>query len=415
MTADSASPIQGHHAVLLRSRREAAALMASLGVSPEGLAGMQSRAVFHAIILHSLSYQAADIIKQEMLAVGAEAAIDREAVFDGRPSDVLLMGTWQHYRQVVRSLRSQPYGLRPLAEAIDSIMQGLEAPPPVLQLPGGRELALAQRTHIMGILNVTPDSFSDGGRWIEPSRALERALQMREEGADIIDIGAVSSRPDGELASEDEELRRLLPVLERLAGHGLIISVDTFRGRVAGEALAAGAHIINDIGTLRLDPGLLPVMAENQAPLVLMHNRLQKDQGRAYSSDLVGDIIGELDSVMEQAAAAGLDRSRIILDPGIGFGKDPGQNRLLIQRLAEFKSLGRPILVGASRKRFIGATLGLEVEDRLEGSLAVLVMAISGGASILRVHDVRESRRAAQMADAIMRQSPPASGSQAHA
>lgn len=394
---------RGHHAALIHSRQEAAALMASMGVNPEGLAGMQARAVFFVVYLRQVEYQAADILKQEMLAVGAEAAINREAVFAGRESDVMLMGTLRHYRQVIRSLRSQPYGLRPLADAIDVILKSIDAPAPALELPGGIRLELGSRPHIMGILNITPDSFSDGGRWLEPRQARDRALQMREEGADIIDIGAVSSRPGSELASADEELRRLAPVLEMLAGSDLILSVDTFRGRVAREALAAGVHIINDISALQLDPELLPVLAEGSAGVVLMHNRLQTNQGRPYGSDLAGDIIEELGAAIRQAAQAGLDESRIIIDPGLGFGKDPAQNRFLIRHTEEFKSLGRPVLIGASRKRFIGSTLELEVEDRLEGSLAALVLAVAGGASILRVHDVRESRRAADMADAIVR------------
>ncbi len=392
---------RGHHAVMVRNRQEALQLMESLGVSPEGRAAMQGKAEFRLIRLKDVECKAANIIKQEMLAVGAEAAVSRKSVYASGVTDVLLMGTMVQHRQVLKVLHSQPFGLNNLALEVEHILSSFEAAPPVMQLPGGARLNLAERTHIMGILNVTPDSFSDGGRYLEPVQALERALEMKEEGADIIDVGAVSSRPGSELADESEELRRIMPVLEKLAGHDLIISIDTFRGRVASEALACGAHIINDIGALQLDKDMLPVLSDSDAPVILMHNRLQKDQEKPYI-DMVSDICTELKSIANMARSAGIGKERLILDPGIGFGKNPAENCLLVEKLAEFKSLGYPLLVGASRKRFIGHVLGLEVDERLEGSLAVLVLSIANGASIIRVHDVRASKRAAMMADSVV-------------
>lgn len=264
-------------------------------------------------------------------------------------------------------------------------------------------MQLGQRPLIMGILNVTPDSFSDGGRYIDPGRALEHARQMLEEGADIIDVGGASSRPGSEMADEDQELGRVLPVVEKLLQENCLVSVDTFRGKVARACLERGVHIINDIGRLQMDDSLLPVLIEHQAPVVLMHNRMQLKQNEPYE-DLISDILIELEESIDQALQGGLTRDQIVVDPGIGFGKNAAQNRLIIKHLAEFRSLGYPVLLGASRKRFIGQTLDLEVDDRLEGSLAVAAVAVMNGADIIRVHDVKASRRIADMTWAVMRE-----------
>ncbi len=269
-----------------------------------------------------------------------------------------------------------------------------------ISLANGRSLTLGKRTLIMGILNVTPDSFSDGGRFFNIDDAVKHAVNMAADGADIIDIGGASSRPDSVMVDEEEELRRVIPVVKRLAQKNLILSVDTFRARVAEEALSCGAHLINDIGGLELDPELLKVLAKWQAPVVLMHNRLQLRTDESYD-DLVADIISTLREAINRANNHGLGIEKLIVDPGLGFGKTLEQNRLLIKRLPDFKSLGRPLLIGASRKAFIGKTLDLPPEKRLEGSLAVLVMAIMNGAHIIRVHDVKESKRAAQMTDMV--------------
>ncbi|MDD3364261.1 MAG: dihydropteroate synthase [Syntrophomonas sp.] len=282
----------------------------------------------------------------------------------------------------------------------DSIISALEDRVEDIQLAHGRSLELGKKTLIMGILNVTPDSFSDGGRFFDPNYAVEHALQMVEDGADIIDVGGASSRPDSIMVDENEEIRRILPVIEKLAEKGVLLSVDTFRARVAEEALAQGAHLINDIGNFEMDPELLKVLCKWQAPVVLMHNRMQVKPGEVYD-DLVADIILDLEQSIARAVAAGLPEERIIVDPGLGFGKTPGENRLLLKRLQDFRSMGRPLLIGASRKNFIGRTLNLEIEERLEGSLAAVVIAIMNGADIVRVHDVKESARVARMTDAV--------------
>ncbi|MEA4924817.1 MAG: dihydropteroate synthase [Syntrophomonadaceae bacterium] len=285
-------------------------------------------------------------------------------------------------------------------EQIGSNLPALEGDRWVIPLAHGRSLEMGQRTIIMGILNVTPDSFSDGGRFFDDGRAVAYALEMAEAGADIIDIGGASSRPDSVMATESEEIQRILPVIKQLASHNLILSVDTFRSSVAEAALAQGAHIINDIGNFEMDPDILAVLIKWKAAVVLMHNRLQIRQGEKYQ-DIVADISAELRQAIATAVNAGLDEERIIIDPGLGFGKTPAENLLLIRRLHDFRSIGRPILLGASRKRFIGHILNLDPRERLEGSLAAAVIGIMNGASIVRVHDVKETKRAAVIADAV--------------
>lgn len=393
--------LSGHHAVVIRNSEEAQGFLQEIGVDGGAYTYLLPKAVYRCIKLKQIPCRAANIIKQEMLSKGGEAAVKRDALsFEGN-TDVLLMGNLKHYRLLLEKLRLQPFGLKRLATQIQSILDGMDGPACKLLMNGGQSLEIGARTLIMGILNVTPDSFSDGGKFMFKEQAVAHALQMQAQGADIIDIGGASSRPGAQLLPEDEEINRVLPVVEELLQHNLIISVDTFRAKVAALCLAAGAHIINDIGRLQLDPELLPVITAAQAPVVLMHNRLQFDQDKPYD-DLISDIVSELQDSISQAVNAGVEESRIIIDPGIGFGKTPAQSRLLIKHLEEFKSLGRPILIGASRKSFIGQTLGLGVDERLEGSLGVTAMSIMNGADIIRVHDVRESKRVALMCDAVM-------------
>lgn len=392
--------MQGHHAVVIRTPEEARLFLEKLGTDPGGYPYLVPKSIFRCILLKNVKNQAANIIKQEMLAKGGDAAVSRQALTLEGSTDVLLMGTLKHYRLLIEKLKLQPFGLKKIAGDIDSILAGLEQQPGRLAMAHGRSLPLGERTLVMGILNVTPDSFSDGGRYMDTVRAVERALEMIDQGADIIDVGGASSRPQSQIASEEEELQRVMPVIERLAQAGVTLSVDTFRASVAQKALQAGAHLINDIGRLQMDPELLPVLVEYQAGAILMHNRLQMNHGQPYH-DLIADMIAELDQSVKQALEAGLNREAVMIDPGIGFGKDAGQNRYIVKHLEEFRSLGCPVLLAASRKKFIGSTLGLEVGERMEGSLAVAVWGAMHGAAMVRVHDVAETVRAVRMADAI--------------
>jgi dihydropteroate synthase len=260
------------------------------------------------------------------------------------------------------------------------------------------------KTIIMGVLNVTPDSFSDGGKFLAPDNAISRAQQMIEEGADIIDIGGESSRPGSVPVSEEEELNRIIPVLDALTSAEIPISVDTYKANVAEKALAKGASIINDISGLNFDPELADVVAEHNASIILMHTlgKPKTMQKNIYYDDVIEDIHQYLENSIETAMNAGISEENIVIDPGIGFGKTIEHNLEIIKRLKEFSDLNKPILIGTSRKSFIGKILDLPVEDRLEGTLATLAVSIMNGAKILRVHDVKESKRVTMMVDKIL-------------
>lgn len=253
---------------------------------------------------------------------------------------------------------------------------------------------------VMGILNVTPDSFSDGGRYGEKVDAVAHAAAMLATGADIIDIGGESTRPGFQPVATEEEFRRVLPVIRALAGEGHpVISVDTTKVAVAEAALAAGAVILNDIWGLRQEPDLARVAAAHGSGLVLMHNRSEI----LADGDILADILGFLADGVELALRAGLGSEQLAIDPGFGFGKTLAQNLEVLRRLPELKVLGLPILVGTSRKSLIGRTLNLPVDQRLEGTAATVALAVAGGAKILRVHDVEPMRRVIRMTEAVLR------------
>jgi len=266
-----------------------------------------------------------------------------------------------------------------------------------------RRTLTLERPLVMGILNVTPDSFSDGNRFFTLAGAVERALEMEGEGADIIDIGGESTRPNAPAVSLEEELSRVVPVLEALAGKLKVpVSVDTYKAGVARAALAAGAEIVNDVSGLRFDPAMAQTVAQADAGVVIMHTRGTPDrmQSDTHYIDLVAEVKQYLLESLALARDAGIPASRIALDPGIGFGKSVQGNLELIRRLAEFLALGHPILVGTSRKSFIGTVLG-DGRDRIFGTAATVAVSILNGASIVRVHDVAAMRDVAVMTRAL--------------
>ena len=269
-----------------------------------------------------------------------------------------------------------------------------------------QKLELGRRTLVMGILNVTPDSFSDGGLFTSVEIAVGHAERMVSEGADIIDIGGESSRPGADQVSTEAEIDRVLPVIEKIARTSEVpISIDTYKSSVAKRALNMGACIVNDISALRGDPDMASVVAEAGVPVILMHMKgTPKDMQLAPHYDsLISEIVSFLKIRIQAAVDAGISSSQIIIDPGIGFGKTVAHNLEIIRRLREFKSLRMPILVGTSRKSFVGKVLNLPADDRLEGTAATVATAITNGADIVRVHDVKEMARVARMTDAIVR------------
>ncbi|HHT01829.1 MAG TPA: dihydropteroate synthase [Firmicutes bacterium] len=264
---------------------------------------------------------------------------------------------------------------------------------------GEAQWEIGKRTYIMGILNVTPDSFFDGGRFLTAPEAIERAWEMVAQGADIIDVGGFSTRPGHCPVSVEEEISRILPVIERLAAELPVpISVDTFRAEVAERALKAGAAMINDVWGLRADRQMAQVVARHNAAVVIMHNQVAP----CYA-DLINEVKGFLQTSVHLALEAGISRDKIVVDPGFGFGKTAGHNLTMLRRLAELRDLSLPLLVGASRKSTIGKVLDLPVTERLEGTAATVALAIAGGCDMVRVHDVLAMKRVAKMADAVVR------------
>ena len=274
----------------------------------------------------------------------------------------------------------------------------------VLRLPS-RTLLLGEHTLIMGVLNLTPDSFSDGGRFVDPRKAVAHALEMERAGADIIDIGAESTRPGSRAIPAQEELARILPVLSKLRGRLKIpISIDTQKAEVAEAAVAVNAEIINDISALRSNPELARVARQHRLPIILMHMRGKPRtmQKGPFARNALRDIIGGLRAALARAKHAGIAKSQIVLDPGIGFGKNYAQNFELLARLPELARLGYPLLVSASRKAFIGHALGgVPPDQRVCGTAAAVAASIFGGAHIVRVHDVFEMAQVARIADSI--------------
>jgi len=308
--------------------------------------------------------------------------------------------SWAPFR---RRLAGGPAPLASLAREIRSSLAAVAKPSRRLRL-ARRSLPLGGRTLILGILNVTPDSFSDGGRWLDPDRAVERAEEMVREGADGIDVGGESTRPGSRPVPASEEIRRILPVIERLAHRVPVpLSVDTTKSEVARAALSAGAEIVNDISGFSFDARMADVAARHRSGVILSHirGRPRSMQENPRYRHLVPEVLAFLRKGIGKALAAGVRRDSILIDPGIGFGKTAAQNLLLLRHLRLLRSAGCPILVGASRKSFLGRILDRGPDERLEGSLAAAALAIFNGASALRVHDVSETVRAARIAEAI--------------
>jgi len=271
---------------------------------------------------------------------------------------------------------------------------------------GHYRLDLEKRTHVMGVLNVTPDSFSDGGLFFEREKAIEHGIAMADEGADFIDIGGESTRPFSNPISVDEEAERVVPVIEALSREVSIpVSIDTWKGAVAREAIKAGASIINDISALRLDPDLASIAATSGVPVILMHMQgtPQNMQKNPVYDDLIGEIKGFLQDAVKRGTEAGIREELILIDPGVGFGKTFDHNLQIIKQLPQFLSLGRPLLIGTSNKAFIGKVLQKEPDERVTGTMATVAMAAMLGAHIVRVHRVKEAVETVRMVDAVKR------------
>ena len=366
----------------------------------------------HALLADRLFAKTRRAIRLEGVAHDAAALLRREAetlgitVLDGMPASTgsaarVLVADDDNLRRLASNLETA--GEKPLATAVRATLSSYLRSGFSLSWPDGERLPLGSETRVMGILNVTPDSFSDGGKFDDPRRALEAAAVMADEGAEILDVGGESTRPGAEPVPEEEEIRRVVPLVNAIKHElSVRVSVDTHKASVARAALDAGADMVNDI-TAFSDPGMIPLLRDRRAAAVVMHMRgtpatMQKD---TQYVDLMASVVGYLRRAVEKAAQAGVADDKILVDPGLGFGKSPAGNLQILRELPTLRSVGRPVLIGGSRKSFIGAALNLPVGERLEGSLAVAALAAWQGAHMIRTHDVGETIRVVRMIDAI--------------
>lgn len=376
-------------------------IMKEIQVDPYGIKIMLPKATSYLIRMNSISNIAANILKQEMLALGGDVAIARGAL-TGRikNTDCLLMANFAQLMRLKDKLNKQPFGLNKLSEDISVTLSNYNKDKFLLDLPRYK-INLSSKPRIMGILNLTPDSFSGDGLHgkFEVSEIVDYAQNLINCGADILDIGGESSRPQAKPVPLKEELSRTIPVIKSLSKKIKIpISIDTYKPEVARSALDCGASIVNDITGLR-DKRMVKVVSKYKSGVVIMHMKgtPKNMQRNSTYKNLIDEIIGSLHKAIIFAQDSGVSSNKIIVDPGIGFGKTVEHNLEILKRLDEFKILGRPILVGTSRKSFIGKILNVGPQERLCGTLSTAVLAAKNGAKILRVHDVKEVKQALKL------------------
>lgn len=392
--------------IKIENLEEAVAIFKKIGVDPYGIGAMAAKTVNVNILLEGQSCKIANIIKQEMLSVGGDAAVARGSVACSVPfSDILIMGTVKQILAMLKKIEKQPFGLNLIAADILELLKNISQKEYILKT-NRREIQLGEKTLVMGILNVTPDSFSDGGLFYSQQKAIEHGIQMVEEGADIIDVGGESSRPGAESVSTAMELKRVIPVIQGLAKRIKIpISVDTTKSQVAEQAIESGAEIVNDISALHKDKKMTQIIRDKGSAAILMHmrgNPVNMQKGNLVYNNLMAEIAIYLKKSSEKALRDGIEKDRLVIDPGIGFGKTPEDNFKIIKNLFQLKVLGMPIMVGTSRKSFIGKITGEEPKERVEGTAATVAAAIINGCHIVRVHDVAAMKKVAAVTDAIV-------------
>ena len=384
--------------VYFKNKQEIKEMLQSIGVDSRGVQIMAPKSLFYTILIEELPLKAAYSSNRKCWPKEGSALYPAMLPACRPKKQRPALRTKRQFVQLVKKLRGQPFGLKNLGQQLTRVIEDSYSRPAVLKFKN-ITYPLGERTLIMGILNVTPDSFSDGGRYHTVEEAVEQALQMVKDGADIIDVGGESTRPGYEEISVAEEIGRIVPVIKAIREVSTIpISVDTYKAAVARAALDAGADMLNDIwGGLR-DAAILEVAAAAGLPVCLMHNR-----DSTQYEDLLSEVVADLRNCAERALAAGVAEENIVLDPGIGFGKDFAQNLEVMRYLQEFTILGYPVLLGTSRKSMVGKALDLPVEQRLEGTAATGAYGIACGVEIVRVHDVLEMSRVVRMTDAICR------------
>ena len=398
--------------------KELSRIMQDINVDPYGIQIMAPKGMSYTIRINSLPCIAANILKQEMLSLGADVAVAKNALTGKiKNTDCLLMGNLSQFQRLNTKLNQQPFGLNRLAEDISRALLNYKKNNFILDL-SRYKIKLRLRPVIMGIVNLTPDSFSGNGffqglsptdlrgtlsKGTVPERVIDFAKKMVADGADIIDIGGESSRPDAKPVSIKEELKRTIPIIKILAKRIKVpISIDTYKPQVAKEALDCGALIVNDITGLR-NPKMRKLIAQYKAAAIIMHmkgNPRTMQKKPVYES-LIDEILKYLNRSVELALFSGIAEDKIIIDPGIGFGKTVEHNLEIIQKLKEFKVLGYPILIGTSRKSFIGKILNAGLKERIFGTVSACVLAVKNGADMVRVHDVKAVKQALKIAQKI--------------
>ncbi|MFH1768204.1 MAG: dihydropteroate synthase [Candidatus Omnitrophota bacterium] len=388
---------------------ESSRLMRLIGVDPYGIKIMAPKAVYYAFKLEGVNSAAANIIKQHLLSLGSDAAINRYALIRPIKTSLLIFGSWYQMNKLIERLKKQPFELARLASLLDKILKaGLGNK---LFLKTRDKKIMFKRPLVCGIINMTPDSFSGDGLLDRAgssnvvSLVLKKVERMVKDGAKMIDIGGESTRPFSKPVKEEEELIRIIKPIKAVKKRfpGLFISVDTRKFKVAKEAAEAGADIINDITALRASPKIASIIKKYRLGCILMHMKgtPKTMQINPLDKDLVDEIFSFLKARIEFCVDQRIDKEQIIADPGIGFGKTVGGNFTIIDKLAVFKSLGVPLCLGPSRKSFIGNTLRVGVSERLAGTIAAIVAGYFNGADILRVHDVKEASQALKIALSI--------------
>jgi dihydropteroate synthase len=401
--------------VVFADERTAAREILSIGCDPAAVPWLLPKSRLLAVRIEAVPAFAANLLKQEALAVGADAVVHRGAcTLTVERSDVLLLATPGQLAPLVSKLRLQVPTLRAVGMALEGYLKNAESGAPKVFRARDRVFPIGERTYLFGILNTTPDSFSDGGLFESTEPALRRALEMENQGADFIDVGGESTRPGHRSIDAQEEMDRVLPVIRRIRQESSVpISIDTTKAAVARAALLEGADVVNDVWGLRRDPGIATVVAETGAGLVLMHNRGTEAASAggpppspgpvdpSRTTDILASVVDFLSVSLDLAIAAGISRDALVVDPGIGFGVSPEDSMRMIDGLDGVAGLGRPVLIGPSRKSFIGKVLDLPVDRRLLGTAAAVAYGIARGAAFVRVHDIAEMKEVATLADAL--------------
>ena len=389
--------------IFIRSTSEAENIMQKIGVDEIGIRVMSPKTSYKYIYLKDMTLTQCHIIKQVALSNDTDAAVHKQ-VITGKveKSDILLFGTLKQLNRIADSLSHQQFKLKEVAAEIKKIVENKKNR---LWKFRGKELDLSEKKAIMGILNVTPDSFSDGGKFNKIDDALTRCETMIKEGADIIDVGGESTRPGAGKVNLDEELERVIPVIEKIKQNfDLPVSIDTYKSKVAIEAANAGVEIVNDISGLNFDDNMADVIAENKLGCCIMHilGTPEDMQKNPYYDDVIDEINDYFKGAIEKGLKAGIETESMVIDPGIGFGKRVIDNVTILNRLGEFNIHGLPVLIGLSRKSFMGKILGLDVDDRLYSTLGAQIVAFMRGADIIRVHDVKAAYDSLRIAEAIV-------------